>query len=301
MHSASFYAIVVFGTLGILTALGVASRHRWGCTILTGVYTAFGARVPLDLPLFPAEPKLGPVYNPVTHFIPWEFPLLLMIPALVTDLILQRTARWRAARSRRSPPASSSCATFVAVQWPFANFLMSPLARNWFFGTAYMDYGTPPTSLYARFEFVPPEPAGRFWTRLADRRCHDVPDDLRRAPRRPRDAAGTTVSIRARSRRARGARVAIAALPAAAAAHIGSPDVFLDGQRRTVPALRHDPAAACHPRRRRGRSAHDERRRRGDAHRAAAADRSRRAVCAGSRRRVAIDRRPAAVHRTACG
>ena len=34
------------------------------------------------LPLFPAEPKLGPVYHPVTHFIPWEFPLLLIIPAL---------------------------------------------------------------------------------------------------------------------------------------------------------------------------------------------------------------------------
>ena len=46
---------------------------------------------------------------------------------------------------------------FVAVQWPFAKFLMSPLARNWFFGTAYMDFSTPPTSLYARFEFVPPE------------------------------------------------------------------------------------------------------------------------------------------------
>ena len=26
-------------------------------------------------------------------------------------------------------------AVFAAVQWPFANFLMSPAARNWFFGT----------------------------------------------------------------------------------------------------------------------------------------------------------------------
>ena len=51
---------------------------------------------------------------------------------------------------------------FVAVQWPFADFLMSPLARNWIFGTEYMDYGTPPQSLYARFVF-PPAKRMQFW------------------------------------------------------------------------------------------------------------------------------------------
>jgi hypothetical protein len=40
------------------------------------------------------------------------------------------------------------------VQWPFANFLMSAAARNWFFGTAYMDYGTRATSPYAQFLFI---------------------------------------------------------------------------------------------------------------------------------------------------
>lgn len=166
MHSASFYAIVAFGTVGVLTALGVASRHRWGCTILTGVYTAFGAALLWILPLFPAEPRMGPVYNPVTHFIPWEFPLLVMIPALVTDLILRRTIAWRVL-FRALAAGVAFFATFVAVQWPFANFLMSPLARNRFLGTAYMDFGTQPTSLYARFEFVPPEPAWQFWPAMA--------------------------------------------------------------------------------------------------------------------------------------
>ena len=95
MHSAYFYSVAVFGTLGIVMAVAVASRHRWGCTILTGVYTTFGLAFLWILPLFPAEPKLGPVYHPVTHFIPWEFPLLLIIPALVTDLVLQRTVARR--------------------------------------------------------------------------------------------------------------------------------------------------------------------------------------------------------------
>ena len=156
MHGSLFYTVVILGTLGIIVALGIASRHRWGCTILTVVYTVFGMAFLWILPLFPAAPKLGPVYNPVTHFIPWEFPLLVIVPALVTDLILQRTIGWRPA-ARALVTGVAFLATFVAVQWPFATFLMTASARNWFFGTTYLDYGTPVTSLYARFEFVPPE------------------------------------------------------------------------------------------------------------------------------------------------
>lgn len=162
MHGAPFYAIVVLGTLGIITALAVASRHPWGCTMLTAVYTVFGVGFLWILPLFPAEPKLGPVLNPVTHFIPWEFPLLLIVPAAFADLVLHRTTTWRPLL--RAPIVGIVfLATFVALQWPFANFLMSPEARNWLFGTMYMDYGTPPTSLYARFQFIPPAPPSRFW------------------------------------------------------------------------------------------------------------------------------------------
>ncbi len=158
MHSAGFYTVVVFGTLALVLAVGVASRHRWGCTILTSVYTVYGLAFLWVLPLFPASPKLGPVYRQVTHFIPWEFPLLVVIPALVTDLILQRTAARRPI-VRALATGLAFFVTFVAVQWPFASFLMSPVARNGFFGTAYMDFSTPPTSLYARFLFVPPDTA----------------------------------------------------------------------------------------------------------------------------------------------
>jgi len=156
MHGSLFYVIVILGTLGIIVALGVGSRHPWGCTIVTTVYTIFGAAFLWILPLFPAQPKLGPVYTPVTHFIPWEFPLLVIVPAFVTDVILRKTAGLRPA-ARALVTGTAFFATFLFVQWPFANFLMSPSARNWFFGTTYRDYGTPATSLYARFEFVPPE------------------------------------------------------------------------------------------------------------------------------------------------
>jgi hypothetical protein len=48
------------------------------------------------------------------------------------------------------------------VQWPFANFLMSPAARNWFFATRYFGYDVNPASYYARYLFYPAEPAAVF-------------------------------------------------------------------------------------------------------------------------------------------
>ena len=55
--------------------------------------------------------------------------------------------RWRA--------GALFAALFFAVQWPFASFLMSPHARNAFFGAIYFDYNTPPRSYYFRHEFLP--------------------------------------------------------------------------------------------------------------------------------------------------
>jgi hypothetical protein len=163
MHSALFYIVVALGTPAILIALAVASGQRWATTTMACVYMVFGVAFLWILPLFPAEPKLGPVYRQITHFIPWEFPLLIVVPSLAIDLILQRTDTWRPIL--RGPLTGLVfLATFIVVQWPFANFLMTPLARNWFFGTEYMDYGTPPRSVYARNVFGTREAtATQFW------------------------------------------------------------------------------------------------------------------------------------------
>ena len=91
------------------------------------------------LTLFPAEPKLGPVYHQVTQFTPPEFPLLLIIPALALDLVWRRTAGWGMAR-QALVSGTVFLGVFAAVQWPFANFLASPAARNWFFGSNYFGY-----------------------------------------------------------------------------------------------------------------------------------------------------------------
>lgn len=153
MHSGLFYIVVAIGTPAALAAVAVASRQRWACTFMALVYTALNLAFLWMLPLVPAEPKLGPVYRQVTHFIPWEFPLLLVAPAFVTDLILQRTGGLRPLL--RAPLAGVAfVAVFVAAQWPFASFLMTGHARNWFFGAHYMDFSTPPRSAYAQFVFA---------------------------------------------------------------------------------------------------------------------------------------------------
>ena len=162
MHSAFFYIVVSLGTLGILTAVAVASRQRWACTIMAAVYTAFGVAFLWILPLIPAQPKLGPVYREISHFIPWEFPLLVIVPAFAIDLILQRTTTWRPIL-RAMAAGLAFLVVFIAAQWPFASFLMTPLARNWVFGTDYMDFSTPAWSLYSRFLFIPREAALQFW------------------------------------------------------------------------------------------------------------------------------------------
>ena len=161
MHSALFFIVVSIGTPAILVAIGVASARKWACTIVSAIYMAFGVALLWILPLVPAEPKLGPVYIPVTHLIPWEFPLLIVAPALVVDLILQRTERWRPL-ARATAAGLAFFVTFAAVQWPFANFLMTPLARNAIIGAHYMGYNTRPGTPYATFQFFARESATTF-------------------------------------------------------------------------------------------------------------------------------------------
>ena len=147
--------------------MSIASERKWASTIITAVYSAFALGFLWVLPLFPAEPKLGPVFREVTHFIPWEFPLLLIVPAFVMDLIMQRTGTWRPL-GRALVVGLALLAAFVAVQWPFADFMMTPAARNWFWGSAYVDFATPPGSPLARWEFFYREPTAQmFWRNMA--------------------------------------------------------------------------------------------------------------------------------------
>ena len=150
----------------VLAAVARGSGYRWAATAVAGVYSVFVLLMSWILPLFPAQPKLGPVYHQVTQFIPPEFPLLLIVPALALDLLWQRTADWGAWRQSLvfgcGFPGGVRRRAVAVRRFPDV-----ARARNWFFGAKYFDYFTPPTSLYVRYRFFAGETGAVFWQELA--------------------------------------------------------------------------------------------------------------------------------------
>jgi hypothetical protein len=166
MHTAHFYRLVAMVAPLVLAGVARAADFPWAASAVAGVYTTFVLLMSWILPLFPAEPKLGPVYTHLVHFTPPEFPLLLIVPAFVLDLLWQRTAGWGAWK-QALVSGTVFLAVFAAVQWPFADFLMSPAARNWVFGAGYFGYYVHPNSLYARYLYYAGETGAAFWTEAA--------------------------------------------------------------------------------------------------------------------------------------
>jgi hypothetical protein len=156
LHRADSYRAIAIVAPLIVLAIARVSTQRWAATILAGFYTVFMASMVWLFPLFPCEPKLGPVYQPVTHFIPLEFPLLVIVPAFALDLVRARLAdwpRWRLAIVL----GAVFLAVMVAAEWPFADFMQSPAARNAVFGGDYFAYFIRPEWFIARHEYFPPD------------------------------------------------------------------------------------------------------------------------------------------------
>jgi hypothetical protein len=152
-HGTLFHQVVAGVLLMPLVAAGVSGRLRWPATATAAMYFGFLLVLVWILPLFPAEPKLAPVRNPLTQMMPPQYPLLLFVPAIGLDLVLQR---WTKPRGWLLAAALSVVfvTVFVAVQWPFATFLNSELARNPLFGQHLLPYMIPATSALAEGRFI---------------------------------------------------------------------------------------------------------------------------------------------------
>jgi hypothetical protein len=154
MHTAEFYLDVSLGLPLLLIGVSRAAPHRWACTIMAAIYSLFQLSLLWILPLFPAEPKLGPVYFKVTHFVPPPFPLLLIAPAIALDLLRRVSSRWGVWRETLAT-GTLFLATLAMVQWPFARFLNSPWSRNRILATHYFSYFESPSWHGTRYEFTP--------------------------------------------------------------------------------------------------------------------------------------------------
>jgi hypothetical protein len=149
-HGALFYEICCAAYPLVLVGVARGARLRWPATTVAGIFMAVRLAMTWVLPLFPATPKLAPIYNPVRHMWPLFFPELLIVPAVAIDLLLRRAGRVgaTAAAAQAAAPGDAGhrpggrlvlalvlgAAFFVlllAVQWGFSKLMLSPYARNW--------------------------------------------------------------------------------------------------------------------------------------------------------------------------
>src|SRR5439155_12452311 len=86
-HASYFYRVVCTPFPLLLVLAARASRTRGAATIAAATYMLIYMVLILVLPLFPAHPKLAPIYHPVDQMVPRAFPLLLIVAGGALDVI----------------------------------------------------------------------------------------------------------------------------------------------------------------------------------------------------------------------
>jgi hypothetical protein len=135
-HTAGYYQVSCGLYPTLMVGLARASKWRWPATTMAAIYMGTMLAMIWLLPLFPATPKLAPIYNPVTHMVPPPFPHWLIVPAVAIDLLFHWVGRgrgWRRDALLALGIATAFTGLFLAVQWNFSRFLLSSASNNWFF------------------------------------------------------------------------------------------------------------------------------------------------------------------------
>jgi hypothetical protein len=163
MHSAIFYRALGLVAPIVLLGMARASQYLWAATILATIYMVTWIAGVWIFPLFPAEPKLGPVFTQVTHMVPLAFPVLLVPGAFAIDWCLARFRNRRKVTQAALAGFGFMLAS-LAFNWPWADFLMKPAARNWVFGMNNFGYFMRPSEYHLAWEFSAYEKTrAEFW------------------------------------------------------------------------------------------------------------------------------------------
>ncbi len=165
LHSVIVYLCVAVAAPVVLAMMSQASRFPWAATTISAIYALSIIAFILIFPLFPAQPKLGPVFYPVTHLVPPQFPILLVVPALALDLLWERTRTWKLWQIALVS-GFIFVALLVAVEWPLAKFLLSHASENRLFGTMYFDYNARADSFERMRMFRYPAAGVALWAGL---------------------------------------------------------------------------------------------------------------------------------------
>lgn len=121
---------------GVLALLAVGGSERFGAVRAAAVAFGLGLLAVWLLPLVPGSPQVAPVHQPRDHLLPPPFPLLLFGPALAVDFFLRGWGAKPRAGSpwlRAAEAGLAFGAVFLALQWHFSAFLLSPAADGWIF------------------------------------------------------------------------------------------------------------------------------------------------------------------------
>jgi len=147
-HAGEFYRTTMLVFPFFIFPIARAAKVPMPATTVTGIYMLLMGSAVWVLPLFPGQPMLAPIYNPVTHMVPPPFPMLLMLPALAIDgamLLFGRGRSWWRDALTVLVGGTLFAVIFGVVQWHFSKFLLSPTAKNWFFvGGSHWPYNSDP-------------------------------------------------------------------------------------------------------------------------------------------------------------
>jgi hypothetical protein len=168
-HGTPFFVVSAFVFPFVLVGLARSARSRWGATGAAASYMGCTIAMVWILQLFPAQAMLAPILRQVDHMVPPAFPLLLVIPALVVDLIMHRLPAGAGRLRQWSAALSAGLAAMLVlgvVQWYFAEFLISESARNFVFAADQWDYNSTPGDWQYEFWSPPLNMAGAGWTTL---------------------------------------------------------------------------------------------------------------------------------------
>jgi hypothetical protein len=149
-HAGGFYRATALPFPFMLAMVTRAAPVRWPALTAASIYMVIMLAMTWTLQLFPAEPRLAPIYHPVDHMVPLAFPLVLIAPAAVLDLI-ERRIRWRNDWVIALVMGFGFVTAMLLVHWPFGEFMLSPGARNFVFAADRWPYMYPATEW--RYEF----------------------------------------------------------------------------------------------------------------------------------------------------
>ena len=168
-HSPPFFLVSAGIFPLLLIAVSRSALFRWGATAAAAVYMGATLLMIWILQLFPAQPMLAPIMRPVDHMVPPPFPILLVVPAIAIDLVVNRIpAGAGRVRQGRTAVSAGLVAMLVlgVVQWHCAEFLLTESARNFFFGADKWDYNIPPGPFQYEFWGSAMTVAAAGWTAL---------------------------------------------------------------------------------------------------------------------------------------